>query len=92
MVCDSEYIYNDTGEKVQYKSKCLLDDDQSPMEYKAGDGQLATNFYYTDPLVTCIDLMSDDLCFFDLIDGDEELSDEQNEISIFHSIGSDNFV
>lgn len=92
MVDISEYIYNDTEEKVQYKSKCLLGDDGSPMEYKSGDGQLATNFYYVDPLVTCSDLMVDDLDFFEFLDDDEELSDEQNEVCIFHPIGSDNFV
>ena len=40
--------YLDTEEKVQFKAICIMDDNDSPMEYKNDDGHLASRFYYVE--------------------------------------------
>lgn len=84
--------YLDTEEKVQFNARCIIDNNNSPMEYKNDDGHLASRFYYVEPILRCYDLMDEDLCFYEYIGGDEEMSDKENEECVFHIIQGDNFV
>ena len=87
-----EYVYLDSAEKVQFKARCIMDDNDSPMEYKNDDGHLASRFYYVEPILGCDDLMDEDLCFYEYLEEDEEMSDKENEEDVFHVIRGDNFV
>ena len=86
------YVYLDSAEKVQFKARCIMDDNDSPMEYKSDDGHLASRFYYVEPILGCDDLMDEDLCFYEYIGDDEEMSEKENEECVFHIFPGDNFV
>ena len=87
-----EYIYLDSAEKVQFKAKYIMDDNNSPMEYKNDDGHLVNRFYYVEPILGCDDLMDEDLCFYEYIGDDEEMSEKENEENVFYLMRGDNFV
>ena len=78
--------YLDTEEKVQFKARCIMDDNDSQKKKKNDDGHLASRFYYVEPILGCDDLMDEDLCFYEYIEDDEEMSDKENEECVFHII------
>lgn len=77
-------------EKTQFKAKCIMNENNSPMKYKRNNGHLVNGFYYVDSILACGDLMDQDLCFYDYIRDDDEMSEIENKENAFYLW--DNFV
>lgn len=82
----------DNAEKTQLKATCIMDENDSPMKYKSNNGHLVNKFYYVDPILDCDDLKNRDLCFYDYIRDDEEMSEIENNENAFSFYLENNFV